>query len=178
MDLIERARAILRANDRGGYSRADRRGCIRSSGTGIPAFVAMGWATFDEARAFAGDRAPAARASGMTALVPQIVFHAPSDDYFPGPDVWGIGTIAADLRHHPAADPGHCRAAVAGTGRATARWRMRAPLRSIRRCCASHRWWQTARDPERTRPRGDAASVGDGDGQQPRLGCGAGARAD
>ena len=44
----------------------------------------MGWATFDEARGFT-EVERLLEGQWDDGLVPQIVFHAPSDDYFPGP---------------------------------------------------------------------------------------------
>src|SRR6202012_5076051 len=80
-------------------------------------------------------------------MIPHIVFHAPSDDYFPGPAVWGgshapptsgitqppvLATAVRHLRDHardrPAADSN--AASV---------------YPSLLR---NHRWWQAARDPE------------------------------
>ena len=53
------------------------------------AFVAMGWATFRRAARVAGNP-QLLKGQWDDGLIPQIVFHAPSDDYFPGPEVWGI----------------------------------------------------------------------------------------
>ena len=51
MTLQERAHAILRGNDRGGYSVPTAR-LYPFQWNWDSAFVAMGWATFDEARAW------------------------------------------------------------------------------------------------------------------------------
>ena len=86
--IVDDARAILRGNDRGGY-------CVPTARL-YPfqwnwhfTFVAMGWGTFDEARAWQ-EITSLLKGQWEDGLIPQIVFHAPSDDYFPGPDVWGI----------------------------------------------------------------------------------------
>ena len=86
--VAELARGVLRANDRGGYTVPTDR-LYPFQWNWDSGFVAMGWATFDEARAFREiDRL--FEGQWDDGLVPQIVFHAPSGDYFPGPEVWGI----------------------------------------------------------------------------------------
>lgn len=49
----------------------------------------MGFAVFDLPRAWS-EIETLLKGQWEDGLVPQIVFHAPSDDYFPGPEVWGI----------------------------------------------------------------------------------------
>ena len=63
MTLVEQARAILRANDRGGYCVPTAR-LYPFQWNWDSAFVAMGWATFDEAPRLAGNRLAAARTVG------------------------------------------------------------------------------------------------------------------
>ena len=63
VDLIEQARAILRANDRGGYTVPTNR-LYPFQWNWDSGFVAMGWATFDEPRAFAEIATSAARPVG------------------------------------------------------------------------------------------------------------------
>ena len=112
------------------------------------AFVAMGWATFDEARGW-DEIASLLRGQWEDGLIPQIVFHAPSDDYFPGPEVWqtnralptsGITqppvlATAARRMHERARDPALAEARLAEIYPALLR---------------NHRWWEQARDPDRT----------------------------
>lgn len=52
-------------------------------------FIALGWATVDEARAWL-ELHTLMSAQWQDGLVPHIVFHEESPDYFPGPDVWGV----------------------------------------------------------------------------------------
>jgi hypothetical protein len=85
---VEQARAILAANDRGGYTVPTDR-LYPFQWNWDSAFVAMGWATFDGERAWR-EIERLLEGQWEDGLVPQIVFHAPSDDYFPGPEVWGI----------------------------------------------------------------------------------------
>ncbi|WP_293799972.1 trehalase family glycosidase [uncultured Bosea sp.] len=145
MSRIEAARAILAANDRGGYTVPTDR-LYPFQWNWDSAFVAMGWATFDAERAWREiERLLEGQWEG--GLVPQIVFHAPSDDYFPGPDVWGV-------THKPPTSgipqPPVLATAVrfvlerhgaAGVERARAIYP---------RLILNHLWWQHARDPEAT----------------------------
>ena len=78
------------------------------------AFVAMGWATFDEARAWQ-EIAWLLKGQWDDGMIPHIVFHAPSEDYFPGPAVWGVAAFAADLGYYAAAGAGNRGAAYMAT---------------------------------------------------------------
>jgi hypothetical protein len=146
-ELIAQAQAILRGNDRGGYAVPTAR-LYPFQWNWDSGFVAMGWATFDEARAW-DEIAFLLRGQWENGMVPAIVFHAPSDDYFPGPDVWGVtrtppttGTtqppiLAVAVRQmlEGARDAGlaEARAAAAYPG-----------------LLAYHRWFHAARDPAGT----------------------------
>ena len=146
MSMIEQARTILRNNDRGGYCVPTAR-LYPFQWNWDSAFVAMGWGTFDEPRAWQ-EIASLLKGQWDDGMIPQIVFHAPSDDYFPGPDVWGIAhtpptsgitqppVLATAARHlwDHARDRGLADAAAASVYPALLR---------------NHRWWQAARDPER-----------------------------
>ena len=83
---VEAARTILRDNDRGGYT-VPTAGLYPYQWNWDAAFVAMGWITFDEPRAW---RELERLLEGQWAdgMVPHIIFHAGKTDYFPGPDVW------------------------------------------------------------------------------------------
>ena len=146
-DRLEAARAILRRNDRGGYTVPTDR-LYPFQWNWDSAFVAMGWATFDEARGFT-EVERLLEGQWDDGMVPQIVFHAPSDDYFPGPSVWGT-------RHTPPTSgitqPPVLTTAVrhmldAARDRTAAEARVAA---IYPRLLASHRWWERARDPNRS----------------------------
>ena len=145
--MNEQARAVLRANDRGGYTVPTDR-LYPFQWNWDSGFVAMGWATFDEPRAFR-EIERLLEGQWEDGLVPQIVFHAPSDDYFPGPDVWGT-------RHSPPTSgitqPPILAVAVQRI-HANARDRALAEAHTeaiYPRLLAYHRWWEQARDPART----------------------------
>jgi glycogen debranching enzyme len=146
-DTLARARATLRANDRGGYTVPTPR-LYPFQWNWDSAFVAMGFATFDETRAW---REIERLLDGQwdDGLIPHIVFHAPSDDYFPGPEVWGT-THAPPTSGIPqppvlATAARHVLATATDNGDAEA-W-MAAIYPAL---LSNHRWWQRARDPLRT----------------------------
>ncbi len=76
----------MAANDRGGYTVPTDR-LYPFQWNWDSAFVAMGFAAYDIDRAY---RELERLAEGQWAdgMIPHIVFHQPSDTYFPGPDVW------------------------------------------------------------------------------------------
>ncbi|HEV2602027.1 MAG TPA: neutral trehalase [Microvirga sp.] len=146
-DLHEAARAILARNDRGGYTVPTDR-LYPFQWNWDSAFVAMGFATFDVDRAYR-ELERLVEGQWDDGMIPHIVFHAPSDTYFPGPEVWGTshGVPTSGITQPPvfgmALKQIHEAARVAGRPDANDRTRVlyRAALRS-------HRWWLTARDPE------------------------------
>ncbi|MEE1612999.1 MGH1-like glycoside hydrolase domain-containing protein [Microvirga sp. CF3016] len=143
----EAARAILARNDRGGYTVPTDR-LYPFQWNWDSAFVAMGFAIFDVERAYR-ELERLAEGQWDDGMIPHIVFHAPSDTYFPGPDVWGTrhriptsgitqpAVFGMALRHV------HEAALAGGVTGATERTKtlFQAALRS-------HRWWLFARDPE------------------------------
>ena len=91
MTFADQARAILRANDRGGYT-VPTAGLYPFQWNWDASVTALGWMTFDPARAweelhwlFKGQWV----GGPNDGFLAQINFHAPSDSYFPGPDEWG-----------------------------------------------------------------------------------------
>jgi hypothetical protein len=144
---MESARAVLRANDRGGYTVPTDR-LYPFQWNWDSGFVAMGWATFDTARGFQ-EIEGLLEGQWEDGLVPQIVFHAPSDDYFPGPDVWGTQRtpLSSGITQPPVLATAVCRMWEGARHRATAE-EYAAAL--YPRLLASHRWWRRARDPDDT----------------------------
>ena len=145
--LSDEARKTILANDRGGYTVPTAR-LYPFQWNWDSAFVAMGFATFDEDRAF-DEIDSLLKGQWANGLVPHIVFHAPSEDYFPGPDVWktnqplpssGITqppvlASAAWFLHHTARN------------RRLANERLATIYQGLLRY---HRWWREARDPKGT----------------------------
>lgn len=141
--VISRARATLRANDRGGYTVPTAR-LYPFQWNWDSAFVAMGWATFDHDRAWR-EIELLLRGQWEDGMIPQIVFHAPSDDYFPGPDVWAVrrDPPTSGITQPPVLATA-ARRVLEATGDAA---RLAAIYPALLR---SHRWWGAARDPEGT----------------------------
>ncbi|KKX33193.1 neutral trehalase [Rhizobium sp. LC145] len=141
---LDEARRILAVNDRGGYTVPTDR-LYPFQWNWDSAFVAMGFSLYDVDRAY---RELERLAEGQWAdgMIPHIVFHQPSDTYFPGANVWrtrhsvptsGITqppVFAIALRKvHEAAGPAEAR--TPPLYEAALKW---------------HRWWYSARDPKGT----------------------------
>ena len=86
-DLDNEARAILTANDRGGYT-VPTEGLYPYQWNWDSAFAAFGFSTFDIPRAWA-EMETLFSGQWPNGMVPHILFHKPDPGYFPGPDVWG-----------------------------------------------------------------------------------------
>ena len=84
--LIQQAQEILRTNDRGGYTVPTAR-LYPYQWNWDSAFVALGFATFDRARAW---RELELLVAGQwpDGMIPHILFRRDDPDYFPGPSVW------------------------------------------------------------------------------------------
>jgi glycogen debranching enzyme len=146
-DLREAARAVLARNDRGGYTVPTDR-LYPFQWNWDSAFVAMGFSTFDLPRAFR-ELERLAEGQWDDGMIPHIVFHAPSDDYFPGPAVWGTPhrVPTSGITQPPVFGTAlrHLHETAVGEGRTDLTERARALFQSALR---SHRWWRTARDPD------------------------------
>jgi len=147
-ELIAAARAVLAANDRGGYT-VPSAGLYPFQWNWDSAFVAMGFATYDVGRAYR-ELERLIEGQWDDGMIPHIVFHAPSESYFPGPAVWGTPhRIATSGITQPPVFATALRrvheAALKAAGGDTGRFQLlyHAALRS-------HRWWLSARDPEST----------------------------
>ena len=142
-DLTQRAVAILRQNDLGGYT-VPTRGLYPYQWNWDSAFVALGFAEFDRDRAWT-ELETLISGQWANGMIPHIVFHRDDPGYFPGPGVWATGqtpatsgitqppvlaTIVRRLWEAEGADPAHPR--------------MRALVQA---CLASHRWFHRHRDP-------------------------------
>jgi glycogen debranching enzyme len=142
-ELAAEAREVLSRNDRGGYT-VPTEGLYPFQWNWDSAFVAMGFAVFDVDRALR-ELEMLVLGQWSDGMIPHIVFHAPAETYFPGPDVWGTA--------HDPPTSGISQPPVLGTAlravseRADAGHRDRI-VRLFRSALASHRWWAAARDPE------------------------------
>ena len=148
------ARAVLLANDRGGYTVPSAR-LYPFQWNWDSAFVAMGFATWDCDRALT-ELERLVEGQWPDGMIPHIVFHRQSETYFPGPDVWGTG---ARIRAGGPATSGITQPPVFATALrfvwetmpdVTRRDRFERVARLCRAALAWHRWWVGARDPCRT----------------------------
>ena len=89
VDLDEAAKAILTANDRGGYTVPNGR-VYPFQWNWDSAFVAIGFASFDPDRAWR-EVERLFEAQWEDGFLPHIVFWQHDEGYFPGPNVWGSG---------------------------------------------------------------------------------------
>jgi hypothetical protein len=143
--MDEIARAILAKNDRGGGYTVPTDRLYPFQWNWDSAFAAMAFATFDADRAFR-ELERLVEGQWDDGMIPHIVFHAPSDTHFPGPEVWGTA--------HKVATSGITQPPVFGMAlRHVYQSAMGQPdlldrTRALFRCAlGSHRWWLRARDP-------------------------------
>ena len=87
-DLLKRCKEVLRANDHGAYTVPSPE-LYPYQWNWDAGFIALGWATFDEKRAWL-ELETLLTAQWQDGMLPHIVFHQESPDYFPGPGVWGV----------------------------------------------------------------------------------------
>src|SRR5918996_2146671 len=143
-DLSERARAILRENDRGGYS-VPTDGLYPFQWCWDSGFAAMGYACFDQARAW---RELERLLDGQwpDGMVPHIVFHRDDPRYFPGPEIWGTARTppTSGITQPPILAVCARRLLERAEDRAAAA----AARRLFPKLLAYHRWYHAARDPE------------------------------
>jgi hypothetical protein len=147
-DLDQAAQAILRRNDRGGYTVPNGR-VYPFQWNWDSAFVALGFDTFDRDRAWT-EVETLFRAQWADGFVPHIVFWQDDEGYFPGPGVWGTGREppTSGITQPPVAATVVRRLweAAAANGEGDA-FRPRAE-RLFDRLLAWHRWFAQVRDPD------------------------------
>jgi glycogen debranching enzyme len=151
-DKTDAARNILARNDRGGYT-VPTDALYPFQWNWDSAFVSMGFATFNIDRAYQ-ELERLIEGQWDDGMIPHIVFHVPSDTYFPGPDVWNT-----DQRHHKKpTTSGITQPPIFGTALryiyeialATGQDNVHARTRLLfDAALRSHRWWLEARDPDK-----------------------------
>ena len=140
---LDAARAILRTNDLGGYT-VPTRGLYPFQWNWDSAITALGWLTFDEARAWEEARSMF-RGQWDNGMLPHILFHDHSESYFPGPEVWGAksaipsSTISQPPVWATAVDMMLRRSAAGAAARAAVR-------DLLPQLVDYHRWWYRDRD--------------------------------
>lgn len=148
-DLDAAARAILTANDRGGYTVPNGR-VYPFQWNWDSAFVALGFDAFDRDRAWT-EIETLFRAQWNDGFVPHIVFWKDDPGYFPGPSVWGTEKqpVTSGITQPPVAATSLRKlwdsAKAAGESE-----RYRPRLESLfPKLLAWHRWFHDVRDPDR-----------------------------
>jgi alpha,alpha-trehalase len=141
------ARAILTANDRGGYT-VPNANVYPFQWNWDSAFVALGFHTFDEARAWT-ELETLFSAQWDDGMVPHIVFHQPADGYYPGPGAWGTRhePPTSGISQPPIAASTALRLYREARDASAAKERAR---RLFPKLLAWHRWWHETRDPDRS----------------------------
>ena len=156
-DLAQRAAAVLRANDLGGWTKAAP-ALYPHQWSWDAAFIAIGLAHLDPRRALR-ELETLFAAQWRTGMVPHIVFNPAAADYFPGPDRWDTAALTPNAPQAPQTS-GLCQPPVhaiavraiweAASRRADAvADETRAAIRRLYpRLLDWHRYLATARDPE------------------------------
>ncbi|MCL4188545.1 MAG: hypothetical protein KJZ85_13135 [Rhodobacteraceae bacterium] len=144
-DLAGHAVAILRENDRGGYT-VPTRGLYPFQWNWDSCLTALGQRHFDESRAWTEIETLFAH-QWPDGMVPHIVFHRPDAGYFPGPEVWATGrpVPTSGITQPPVAGFAIRRLWERAADRAAADARAGA---LVERVAAWHRWFHAARDPD------------------------------
>lgn len=95
--MIEHAIEVLRSNDRGGFTVPTAQ-LYPFQWNWDSALAALGFATFDETRAWQ-EIETLIKGQWPDGMLPHIVFHQPDENYFPGPDVWGTNRTPPSSGH-------------------------------------------------------------------------------
>lgn len=145
--LLLQAQQILRHNDRGGYTVPSAK-LYPFQWNWDAAINAVGWQTFDEDRAWL-EIEYLLKGLWANGLLPHVVFHQPSDTYFPGPSEWGC-------EHLTPPTTSISQPPVLSTMVRLMAQRSRDPnvqtriAQLVPQLLRHHTWWHTDRDPEGT----------------------------
>jgi glycogen debranching enzyme len=149
MDWTEQARSILRQNDRGGYT-IPVAGLYPYQWNWDASICALGWATFDEPRAWLELQTLLKgmwRTGPQPGLLPHIIFHVPTDTYFPGPQEWGTQAIHTPLTSSISQPPLHATIVRQMLARAKDQDLARRMAKEVVQALVlHHRWWYRDRD--------------------------------
>ncbi len=142
-EKLDQARKILRQNDRGTYT-IPARGLYPFQWNWDSCLTALGWATFDEGRAWT-EIETLFSAQWDDGMVPHIVFHKEDTGYFPGPDVWATGKSPATsgITQPPVAATCVRQLIETARDKETA---LEFGARLVPKIAAWHRWFYAARE--------------------------------
>jgi hypothetical protein len=146
-ELASRAQAILRTNNRGGYTVPTSSGLYPAQWNWDSCLVALGFAQYDMARAW---QEVETLFSGQwkNGMVPSILFHGDDSTYFPNTKIWQCGdAVPSSGITQPAVAATVVRYLFERTNPAEAKRQL---ARLAPKLLASHRWFYAARDPDGT----------------------------
>lgn len=147
-ELVTLAQDTLRKNDKGGYT-IPTEGLYPFQWNWDSGICALGWQTFDEPRAWQ-ELHYLTKGQWDNGMIPHIIFHGPSDQYFPGPDQWGLQNRTpptTSISQPPLLATVVRILAERAKDKTMAVAELRALLPSL---LAYHRWWYRDRDPHQT----------------------------
>lgn len=146
IDLHE-ARHVLRANDRGHFT-VPTAPLYPHQWLWDSAWIALGWATSDERRAWT-EIESLFLAQWPDGMLPHIVFHKQATTYFPGPEVWQVTTTppGTGITQPPVVATVVRQIYDEANDRELAERTVRKLLPALLRF---HRWQYRARDPDNT----------------------------
>ncbi len=144
-NVTHKAIAILRDNDRGGYT-VPTAGLYPYQWNWDSIFAALGFAYTDRGRAWR-EIETVFEGQWADGMAPHIIFRHDDPSYFPGPSIWASGTELPTS--------GHSQPPVAAT---VVRWLLdtgsdedaRRAAALYPKLMASHAWWHRERDPDGT----------------------------
>jgi glycogen debranching enzyme len=144
------AEAVLRANDRGGYTVPSSK-LYPHQWNWDSAFAAIGWAHIDPRRA-ARELHMLLRGQWQDGLVPHIIFNPAAEHYEPGPATWGTAAApgapaearASSITQPPVAATAARRVLERSGGDPEVEALLRAVAVALERW---HRWFEDTRDP-------------------------------
>ncbi|HEY8192262.1 MAG TPA: hypothetical protein VIG74_07540, partial [Alphaproteobacteria bacterium] len=147
-DIDEAAREILRRNDRKGCYTIPAAKLYPFQWNWDSCFSALGWATFDEPRAWREIEMLFTH-QWPDGMVAHIAFHEFHDSYFPGPGAWYVpdNRPTSGITQPPVAATAVRMIYEQARDKEAATAHVRALLPKIFRY---HRWFHQARDPENT----------------------------
>ncbi|MFT2111406.1 MGH1-like glycoside hydrolase domain-containing protein [Marinomonas sp. 2405UD68-3] len=145
--LITEAKKVLRDNDLGGYT-VPTKGLYPFQWNWDAGITALGWLYIDERRAWT-EFEMLFEGQWKNGMVPHVVFHQDSDDYFPGPDQWGVkGTPSTTSISQPPLLSTMIRIIYEQSmDKELAKTKLNELLPKL---IQYHEWWYRERDPEST----------------------------
>lgn len=147
VNLTHQAVEILRKNDMGGYT-VPTLGLYPFQWNWDAGITALGWLSIDENRAWV-ELEKLFEGQWENGMVPHVIFHQESDDYFPGPEQWGVDRAlpTTSISQPPLLATVMKELYEKGKDRKLAQQKLEALFPYL---LAYHFWWYKERDPENT----------------------------